>query len=64
MLSSLHKVREGWLFLTDFFLRAGVVFTPEDDRPSAIDDGRCGLVDVERFNQPPEGGFVGEWDMS
>jgi hypothetical protein len=54
----------GCLFLTDLFLRAGVVFAPEDDRPSAIDDGRCGLVYVESLNQPPKDGFVGKWDMS
>jgi hypothetical protein len=54
----------GRLFLTDLFLRAGVVFAPEDDRPSAIDDSRSGLVYVESLNQPPEDGFVGKWDMS
>ena len=52
-----------WLFLTDLLLGARVVFAPEDDGPSAVNHGRRGLVDVERLNQPPEGGFVGKGEM-
>ena len=49
--------------LTDYGVGAGEVFAPENDGPSAVDDGLCGLVDVEGLDQAPECALVGEGDV-